>query len=435
MQVSVEKTSELSRKMFVSVPKTVMEEKVSAGLKSLARNVKIDGFRPGKVPAHIVSKMYGERVRNEVTGDLIQSTYIQAIQDQKLNPAGYPHIHSTDADADNFNYIAEFEVYPEISLTGLENIVVQRPQAKVEDVDFDNMLLKLRQQRRTWSNVERASANSDRITLSFTGVSEGENFTDGKVENFQVEIGEGKMIPGFEDQLLGLQVGAQKTFDIQFPEEYASEKLAGKMATFDIEVINLEEAVLPEIDADFVKIYGVTSGDTEEFKSDVRANMERELKHALRDKLKNAVMDVLYSTFKFEIPGVLIKNEINHLMQPYLENAKKRKMKVEDLNLPPELFEEQAKRRVALGLILAEIIRTNQIKVDSAKVRTTVEELAQTYEDPAQVVNWYFADQKRLEDVEQMVLEEQTVEWIISKTQVQDVDVSFEAAMNREQVA
>ena len=435
MQVSVEKTSELSRKMFVSVPETVLEEKVAARLKNLARSVKIDGFRPGKAPANIVNKMYGERVRDEIKGDLIQSTYVEAIQEQKLNPAGYPNIHSVDTDAEGFKYVAEFELYPEVSVMGLDQLKITRPNAQVEDSDFETMLTKLREQRKTWVVVDRAAATADRVTLSFTGVAEGENFTEGKVDNFQVEIGAKKMIPGFEDNLIGLTVGEHKSFEISFPEDYTNEKLAGKLATFEVEITSIEAPELPAIDAELIKLFGVDSGDVEEFKADVKANMERELKRALKEKLKTSVMDSLYATYQFDVPQVMINNEINHLLQPYAENAKKRNLKLEDLNLPREMFVEQAKRRVSLGLLLAEIIRANELKVDPAKVRETIEELAESYEDSEQVVSWYYQDKQRLEDIEQIVLEDQVVAWIVSQAQVSDESISFDAAMNRDTVS
>lgn len=247
MQVSVEKTSEISRKMTVNVPESVIQEKVSARLKSLARNVKVDGFRPGKVPAHVVNKMYGERVRNEITGDLIESTYLEAIKDHSLQPAGYPQIHSTAHNPDGFQYIAEFEVYPEISLAGISDIAFVRPHAELTPDDLENMFNKLRLQRMTWNGVDRPAANSDRVTISFSGVSEGENFTNGKVDNIPVELGSQKMIAGFEDNLIGLSAGDQKVFEVTFPEDYGNEKLAGKPAEFTVDVTKLKKDFCPKL--------------------------------------------------------------------------------------------------------------------------------------------------------------------------------------------
>jgi trigger factor len=432
MQVSVEKTSELSRKMTVSVPETVVQEKMAERLKTLAREVKIHGFRPGKVPQQVVTKMYGDKVRDEITGDLIQTTYYEALQSQALRPAGYPHIQHTD-DAEGFVYTAVFEVYPEIVLEGLDQLEITRPIATVGDVDVDSIIEKLREQKKEWTVVERAAQEQDQITIHFSGVSEGVNFTNGKAENFAIEIGAKKMIPGFEDQLIGLEAGANKTFEITFPAEYGNAELAGKDAQFDIEVIKVETASLPEIDADFIKAYGVEEGTVDAFRADVKDNLGRELKQVLRGKLKNAVMDSLYEKFPIAVPTALIDEEVERLMQPYIESAKRQKMKPEDMQLPRDAFEEQAKRRVALGLILGEIIQKNTVEIDGDKVRETIEELAKSYERPEDVVAWYYDDEKRLHDVQQMVLEDQVVEWLVSQAKVTDETVSFSDVMDRQQ--
>ena len=432
MQVSVEKTSELSRKMTVSVPEDVVQEKMAARLKSLAREVKIDGFRPGKAPQHVIKKMYGDRVRGEIAGDLIQTTYFKALEDNDLKPAGYPHIHPVD-EAEGLKYTAEFEVYPEISLNELSQIEVKRPISAVEESDVDAMIEKLRTQKKSWGVVERASQEHDRITISFSGAVDGENFTDGKVENYSVEIGAKQMIPGFEDSLIGLEAGAAKTFEVTFPEQYGSEKLAGKVAEFEVEVAQVEGPVLPEIDEEFIKAYGIEDGSLASFREDVKNNMVRELERALREKLKNAVMDELYAKIQISIPNVLIDQEVENMMKPYMETAKRQKMKLEELNLPREVFEEQAKRRVALGLILGEVIQKNEIKLDAAKVRSAIEDMAKSYERPEDVVNWYYTDEKRLDDVRQMVLEDQTVEWLIGQAKIADEMVSFSSAMDKQQ--
>ncbi|MCQ8180445.1 trigger factor [Methylomonas sp. SURF-1] len=430
MQVSVEKTSELSRKMTVSIPDAVVQEKMETRFKTLARTVKVDGFRPGKVPASMVKKLYGDRVRSEVTGDLIQSTYFEALQQQDLNPAGHPHIHPSEK-TEGFEYVAEFEVYPEIALDGIGNLQIERPNASVEESDVDNMIEKLRQQKKTWNVVERASQEGDKVLIHFSGTCEGENFTDGKVENYQVEIGGKQMIPGFEDELKGLSAGESKTFTVTFPEKYNSEKLAGKPAEFAVELVKVEEPVLPEVDADFIKAYGVEEGDAATFRADVRANMERELAQGLKNKLKTAVMDALFEHVPVSIPNALIDQEIQALMKPYAERAKNMRLKLEDLNLPRDMFEEQAKRRVALGLILGEIIHKNELKVDADKVRAVVEDMAKSYERPEDVVNWYYADKSRLNDVQQMVLEDQAVAWIVGQAKVADVTVGFDQVMER----
>ncbi len=431
MQVSVEKTSELSRKMTVSIPDAMLQEKMETRFKKLAREVKVDGFRPGKVPVSMVKKLYGERVKGEVAGDLIQSTYFEALEKNELVPAGHPNITPSDK-SEGFEYVAEFEVYPEIALDAVKGMAITRPLASVTEVDVDNMIEKLRQQKKTWNVVERASQEGDRVTIHFSGVSEGENFTDGKVENYAVEIGGKQMIPGFEDELKGLSAGDSKTFPITFPEQYSSEKLAGKVAEFEIELVKVEEPVLPELDADFIKAYGVEEGDANSFRADVRVNMERELVQGLKGKLKNAAMDALYENVKISIPNALVDQEVQALMKPYSERAKKMRLKLEDLNLPSDMFENQARRRVALGLILGEIIQKNGIQVDADQVRAVIDDMAKSYEKPEDVVNWYYADKARLNDVQQMVLEDQAVAWIVEQANVTDQNVGFDEVMERQ---
>ncbi len=430
MQVSVEKTSELSRKMTVSVPEEVIQEKMAARLKSLAREVKIDGFRPGKAPQHVIKKMYGERVRGEIAGNLIETTYIEALKEQNLNPVGYPHIHPVN-EAEGFKYTAEFEVYPEISLEGIEQIAVSRPVSSVQDVDIDDIIEKLRIQKKSWAPVERTSQEHDRVTISFSGVCEGENFTDGKMENYQVEIGAKQMIPGFEENLIGLNAGTNKTFEITFPEQYGNEKLAGKMAEFDIEVISVEEPVLPEIDEAFIKAYGI-DGTLDTFREDIKSNLEVELEQALWSKLKDITLNALYEKFPITVPNALVDEEIESLMKPYIETAKRQKVKLDDLKLPRDTFEEQAKRRVALGLILNDIIKKNSMKVDDNKVRSTIEDMSKSYERPKDVIDWYYSDESRLNDVRQMVLENQAVDWLIAQVKVSDEAISFSDAMSKQ---
>ncbi|MGY6275963.1 trigger factor [Methylomonas sp. MgM2] len=432
MQVSVEKTSELSRKMTVSVPDNVLQEKMETRFKKLAREVKVDGFRPGKVPTSMVKKLYGERVKSEVAGDLIQSTYFEALQQQALVPAGHPHITPSDK-SEGFEYVAEFEVYPEVTLDTINELEIFRPLASVTDTDVENMIDKLKQQKKAWNVAERASQEGDKVTIHFSGVSEGENFTDGKVENYAVVIGDKQMIPGFEDELKGLSAGESKSFNITFPEKYNSEKLAGKAAEFEIEMVRVEEPVLPEVDADFIKAYGVDEGDIDTFRADVRANMERELEQGMKNKLKTNVMDALYENVKITLPNALIDQEIQALIKPYADRASKARLKVEDLNLPREMFETQAKRRVALGLILGEIIQKNELKADADKVRDVIENLAKSYEKPEEVINWYYADNSRLNDVRQMVLEDQAVAWVVERARVTDQNVGFEDVMERQQ--
>ncbi len=429
MQVSVETTSELSRKMTVNVPEALVQEKIAQRFKTLAREVKIDGFRPGKVPAHVVKKMYGEQVRNEVLGDLINSTFPEALEEQNLNLAGRPYIEEVE-NTEGFKYTAVFEVYPEISLAGVDQLEVVRPTATVADSDVDDMIEKLRAQKQDWSIVDRASQVLDRVTIGFTGVSESENFTDGRIEDFKVVCGEKKMIPGFEDNLINLKAGDNKIFSVTFPEDYNHEKLAGKVAEFNVDVVSVEEPVLPTIDEEFIAAYGISDGTLESFRADIKNNMERELEQALRGKLKLAVMDELYEKIQITIPNALIDSEVENLLKPYVEKAKRQKVNIEELNIPRDAFEEQAKRRVALGLILSEVVQKNSIEIDNGKVLTTIENMAKSYERPDDVVRWYYSDEKRLDDVRQMVLEDQVIEWLVVQAKVTDETIKFSDVMD-----
>ena len=432
MQVSVEKTSELSRTMTVCIPEAVVQKKMADRLKSLAREIKIDGFRPGKVPQEVVKKMYGERVRGEIAGDLIKDTYYDALEGQDLKPAGHPHIQPLD-EIDGFKYTAVFEVYPEISLKGIDELEIVRPLSSVSDADVDGMIEKLRVQKQTWRVVDRPAQNSDNVTICFSGTSEGENFTDGKLEDFKVICGQKKMISGFEDNLLGLTAGAHKTFILNFPEDYGNEKLAGKAAEFEVDVVEVEEPVLAEIDEAFIKAYGIEDGLIGSFRADVKNNMQRELDQALRSKLKSSVMDALYGKVKLTVPNTLVDVEMESLMKPYIETAKRQKMKLEDLKLPRDSFEDQAKRRVALGLILGEVIQKESIKLNNDKVRSTIEDMAKSYERPEDVVAWYYSDESRLNEVQQMVLEDQVVEWLVAQAKVSDETVNFNDVMDKQQ--
>ena len=429
MQVSVEKTSELSRKMTVSIPEEVIAEKMDARIKSLAHEVKLDGFRPGKVPQHVIKKRFGARLRGEISGDLIQSSYFEAIEDQGLKPAGPPHIHPSDKTT-GFEYTAEFEIYPEISLQDVDQIEVIRPVASISEADVDAMIEKLKEQKKAWQVVDRGAQLQDRITIHYSGVADGENFTNGKVENYQVELGGKQMIPGFDEQLLELKATDNKSFEIDFPADYGNEKLAEKKAEFTIDVISVEEASLAEINVDFIKEYGVEDGEMDSFRVAIKDNMERELQQKIKDKLKTHVMDELYAKIDIDIPKVLVNQEIENLMKPYnTEQAKQQNLSIDALNIPRDSFEANAKRRVGLGLILAEIIQQNGLKAEPGKVRSTLEDMAKSYDRPEEMVNWYYAEKSRLSEIEQMVLENQTVEWLLEKVKINDQTVKFDKLM------
>jgi trigger factor len=324
-------------------------------------------------------------------------------------------------------------VLPEISLDVVNRLQIINPSAEITESDLENMLVKLRIQKRTWQEVERDSQSGDLVTINFSGTSEGENFTNGKAENSKIEIGGRQMIPGFEEALLGLSTGAVKKFSATFPEQYHNTKLAGKAAEFEIEVVKVEEPVLPEINVEFIQSYGVESGDLETFRNEVKANMERELQQTLKTRLKNNVFDNLYEQIALALPKVMIDIEIEKMLQPLAAQAQKEHFNPQDIELP-ESLEAQAERRVALGLILSEIVKQNQLKIDAQKVRSFITELSKSYETPEEVINWYYADQNRLNEVQQMVLEDQAVDWVLSQAQVTTQSLSFSEVMDKQQI-
>lgn len=429
MQVSVEATSELSRKMTVTVSEEKISQQVNSKLQSLSGNVKIDGFRPGKVPQAVIKKRYGQQVREEVVSDLIQSSFYDAVRDEKLNPAGAPQIKANKiAEGEGLEYEATFEIIPEFVLMPLETLEVKQFTSKVDESDIDRMVDRLRDQKKTWETVDRKSKSEDRIVITFEGVHEGENFTNGKTEDFPVVIGSGQMIPGFEDKLIGLSAGDKTEFDIEFPKEYPSEKLAGNTAHFSVDVARVEEPKLPALDADFVKSFGVASGDVAELRGDILSNMEREMTRALKNRTKSSVMDQLFDRNTLVLPEVLIQDELEDLLKPYRESARKHKQNLDEAALKEQLS-PLARRRVALALILGKVIDAHAVKVEPSRVRQSVEEMAASYEDPEEVVRWYYADQTRLREIENMVLEDQIVDLVIGKAKTAQEAIDFQALM------
>lgn len=425
MQVSVEQTSELSRTMTISIPEEIIQEKVSVHLKSLKNNVRIDGFRPGKIPQSLINKRYGTQARAEVKNNVIQTSYHEALKQENLKPVNMPHIEPIGQEQDKgLNYTAEFEVYPQISLAELANIEVKRPISKIEATDFEAMLQQLRQHKTQWHAVERATQNHDQLTLNFSGICDGENFTE--LKDFKIQIGSKQMPPGFEDQLLALKVGSNKQFELSFPENYTGNpSLSGKLASFDVEVLKIEEPCLPEINQDFIKDYGIESGDREAFYADIKLNMENELNSALTAEIKRSVFDALYTHIKITLPKALVGQEVIALRSAYLNDAKLQNRVLEDLNLKPDLFEDQARRKISLGLILDEIIQKNNLTLDNQKLQDTINNLTQHYDLSDEAMKSFYEDQTQLNKIKQLVLENQTVDWLMKEMMVIDEPRSF----------
>jgi trigger factor len=432
MQVSVETTSSLSRKMTVQVPEEVIQEKVSQKLQSYSKSVRVDGFRPGKVPARVIKSKFGADARNDVISELLQSSFYEALTQEKLNPAGMPKIDPAEkGEGEGLEFVATFEVYPEISIKPLEELSLSQQVSSVTDQDLDEMIERLRDQKKNWKEIDRASKSDDQVTITFEGKLGGESFTDGKVEDFDVEIGSGKMIPGFEEKLLGHKAGEELSFDIEFPEDYGNEKLSGKTAQFEVAISKVAEKELPEVDAEFAKSFGVEDGDLEKFRTDIRGNMERELKQAVKNKVKGHVMDSLLEENPVELPVALIDQEIERMLAPYKEAAQKQGKSEADM--PREMFEDQAKKRVGLGLLLSEVVKTNELSVDKDKVQETIKEMAQSYDEPEEVINWYNSNPEQLGQIESMVLEDMLVDFVLDKAKVTEEKVAFTEIVKPEQ--
>ncbi|BCU07469.1 trigger factor [Allochromatium tepidum] len=421
MQVSVEAGEGLKRRMRVDLPFDEVGAEVEKRLQQLARRAKLPGFRPGKVPMKVLRQRYNMELHQEVFGDMVQKTLYKAFEQESLMPAGMPHIEpDLDIDAGRMAYTATFEVMPEITLAPVNDKVVKRPVSELTDTDLDDMIRRLREQRKTWESVERPAQPGDQLSIGFVGTIDGEPFEGGTTDGFKLELGSGRLIPGFEDGLIGATVGETRTLDLTFPEGYQTEHLAGKPVRFDVTIESIAEPRLPEVDAEFVKSFGVEDGDVERFKADVRRNMERELKERLTARTKERVMDMLYDANPVELPKALVESEARTMAEQMRQALGGGQMR-----LPPEMFESGAKRRVALGLILGQIIRDNDIKADPQRVRETVERMASIYEHPQEVIDYYYADADRLSSVRALVLEEQVVELMLEQAQVEDESLTF----------
>lgn len=412
--------------MTIQVPEGQIQEQIDSRLKSMSHRVKIDGFRPGKVPQSVIRKRFGMQVREEVLSEVIQSSFHEAIRDQQLTPVGAPQIVAHRADpGEGLEYQADFEIMPEFVPMPLEVLEVKRYQSTVSEEDVDIMIERLREQKKTWHAVERPADLGDRAIIGFEGWHGEESFTNGPVENFPVILGSQQMIPGFEEKLSGTQAGAKLEFELDFPESYPGEKMAGKTGRFAITVDKVEEAKLPEVDSEFAKEFGIEDGDLGAFRDEIRANMERQLRQALQGRTKASVMDQLYARNTFSLPVSLIEDELKTLIALHRQSARNQRQQPVDETRLKEQLDPSARRRVALALILGKIIDAYHLKADPGRVREKVEELALTYEQPEAVVHWYYAEKDRLRQVENLVMEDQIVDLVLAKARVVDEAVRF----------
>ncbi|MDT8384963.1 MAG: trigger factor [Gammaproteobacteria bacterium] len=434
MQVSVETTSGLERRMTVTVPKENVDGEVEKRLKDLAGRVKIDGFRPGKVPFSVVRKKFAGSVSQEVMSEVMQNSFYQAVVQEKLRPAGMPLIEPGNA-TENFEFTATFEVYPEFELKGFDKIKVERPVLEIGDADIDKMLDTIRAQRKTWQEVDRAAKTGDQVTIDFVGSIDGEEFPGGAGQQVPVELGAGRMISGFEEQLTGAKAGQELTLNVTFPEAYHAKELAGKAAAFATTVRKVEESVLPELNDEFAADFGVKEGGLAALKQQVRDNMQREADQAINNRIKEQVFDGLMGLDLLEVPKALVDSEIDTLVKQRQQALQQYAGAGQVQDVDPAQFETQARRRVSLGLILSEVIKANNISVPPARLREAVEKLASTYERPEDVVKYYYSDKDRLKELENVTLEEMAVESVLAQAKVSDQPISFDALMNPGQTA
>lgn len=431
MQVSVETTHGLGRRLTITVTADKIEDAVKRELINVAKKARIDGFRQGKVPMNIVSQRYGASVRQDVLGELMQRHFVDAIVEKKLNPAGGANYQPDQYKlGEDFTYKVEFEVYPEITLQGLENISVETPEVTITDADVDTMLETLRKQQSTWKEVNDITVQTeDRVTIDFTGTIDGEAFSGGTASDFVLEMGQNRMIPGFEEGLLGHHVGEEFTISVSFPDDYQVENLQGKAADFAVKLKKIEQRQLPELTEEFVKRFGVKEGSLEGLKAEVRKNMQRELNNTVRDRVKRQAIDGLLEANAVDVPKTLIDNEIDALRQQAAQRFGGNEKRA--LELPSELFIEQAKKRVTTSLLLGQLIDTYQLKVDDKRVTQFIEELASAYENPEQVIKYYNTNKKLMNNVRNAVLEEQAVEMLLNQAKVTVKTMTFNELMNQ----
>lgn len=431
MQVQLETLSNLERRMNIALPLAAIDAQVAERLKRVARNAKIQGFRPGKAPLKIVEMNYGAQVREEVMGEQVQQGFYSAVSEQKLRVAGYPRFEPVAAgdDKESFKFAATFEVYPEVKVGELAGKEIEKPLTPVSDAEIEKTIDILRKQRTRYNRVEREAAAGDRVIIDFKGAIDGVAFEGGSSENFPFVLGQGQMLAEFEAGVTGMKEGEIKSVEVSFPEDYHGKDVAGKTAVFEILLKNVAEAVLPEVNDEFAKQLGIADGDVEKMRAEIRKNVEREVKRRLQARTKENVMQALLDATEIELPKALVSLEIGRLVEQARRDMQQRGMNVKDMPFPPELFAQQAERRVALGLILSEVVESNKLEAKQDQVKAMITEFADSYEDPAEVLTWYYASPDRLEGPTSMVLEDNVVEFVLSKANVVEKELSFDALM------
>ena len=429
MQVSIETTSGLERRLTVGVPAAEVEGAVSERIEKAARTTRLNGFRPGRVPVKVVRQRFGGAIRQEVIGETLSRTFQDAVAREGIRPAGPPRIDPVrDEPGEDLEYTAVFEVYPEVRLGDLGALEIVKPVASVVDADVDAMIERLRDQRASWEEVERPAAAGDRVRIDYRGTRGGEAVEGGSAEGAELVLGSGRMIPGFEDAVVGMSAGDSKTVTLAFPEDYQEESLRGVDVEFEIALESVQEKRLPEVDAEFLQAFGIEDGDMERFRSEVQRNMERELNTALRSKLKSRTLEQLLASHEVELPQALVTEEIKVVRRQMVAQFGGGASFDESM-LPDDLFADQARRRVKLGLIVAEIVKSAEIRVDEARVRERLAEIAAGYEDPEQVMRYYLSNEEALNALQGTVMEDQVVDHLVAGARVVEEPLDYEAAL------
>ncbi len=432
MQVSVETTQGLERRLTITGSADAVDTAVKGRLQQLAKTQRINGFRPGKVPVSVIKKRFGQAVRQEVAGDVMQRHFYEAVMKEKITPAGMPTFELTkDVDGQELEFVATFEVYPEVKVTGLDKIKVEKPVVEITDKDLDTMMKTLQTQHASWKEVKRKAKKDDKVTINFIGTIDGEEFDGGKAEDFPLELGKSRMIPGFEKPLVGAKTGDEVVSEVTFPDDYHAEALKGKNASFAITVTKVEGLDLPKVDDEFSKLFGVEEGGVEALKAEVKKNMQRELDQTLKATVKENVIAGLLENNQLVLPKALVDQEIDALRKQAKQRFEQQGKGGDVPELPADLFQENAKRRVSIGLLLGEVIKDNKLEADEAKVTQLIETAASAYEDPQEVVEYYQSNTELKQQMQNLALEEQAIEVILDKAKVKEVKKAFDEIMNK----
>ncbi len=434
MEATTAQANELERRIDLSIAIEDVEKEMDQRLKRMGKNIKMPGFRPGKVPFSIVKQQYGSQARHEVLSEELDRVFGETVTAQKMRVAGYPRIEPKASESTtHLEFSAIFEVYPDFTPADMSTAEVERPVLEVADKEIDKTLEILRKQRVSYEDTDRVAAKEDRVVIDFLGRKDGEPFQGGQATDYPFVLGQGMMLPDFEKAVEGARSGEAKTFDLTFPADYFAKDLAGQNVQFEVTVKQVQAPKLPEIDAEFARSMGIADGDVAKMRAEIEANLKREVKRRIQGKVKDQVMEALIKANPISTPNALIEMEIQRLMQAARQDMEQRGMKVADMPILPEWFADQARRRVVLGLILAELVKSEKLQPTPEQVRAMVEESAQSYEHPEEVVRWYYAQPQRLGEVEGIAIENNVVEWVLGKAKVTDKAAVFDELMGQKQ--